>query len=66
MANTTKIMIIGVGDDGAEGLTKHAGDCIHAASVLVGSPGLLAKFPDFSGRKEVIGAVKHFFRWLVS
>ena len=49
-------MIIGVGDDGAEGLTKVARDCIHAASVLVGAPGLLAKFPDFTGRKEVIGA----------
>ena len=56
MANPTKIMIIGVGDDGAEGLTKVARDCIYAASVLVGAPGLLAKFPDFTGRKEVIGA----------
>ena len=56
MANTTKIMIIGVSDDGAEGLTKHAADCIHSARVLVGSPGLLAKFPNFSGRKEIIGS----------
>ena len=56
MAKPTKIIIIGVGDDGSEGLTKVARDCIHAASVLVGSPGLLAKFPDFTGRKEVIGA----------
>lgn len=56
MANTNKIMIIGVGDDGAEGLTKHAGECIQNASLLVGAPGLLAKFPDFAGRKEVIGS----------
>ena len=56
MAKTSKIMIIGVSDDGAEGLTKHAADCIQAASVLVGPAGLLAKFPDFVGRKEVIGA----------
>ena len=56
MAITSKIMIIGVGDDGAEGLTKHAADCIQAASVLVGSPSLLDKFPNFAGRKEIIGA----------
>ena len=56
MAITSKIMIIGVGDDGAEGLTKQAADCIQAANVLVGSPSLLAKFPNFAGRKEIIGA----------
>jgi precorrin-6Y C5,15-methyltransferase (decarboxylating) len=55
MPNTKKILIIGVGDDGAEGLTKQAADQIGAAEVLVGSATLLAKFPNFSGRKEVVG-----------
>jgi precorrin-6B C5,15-methyltransferase / cobalt-precorrin-6B C5,C15-methyltransferase len=55
MPSTKKILIIGVGDDGAEGLTKQAADQIGAAEVLVGSATLLAKFPNFSGRKEVVG-----------
>ena len=55
MANTNKIIIVGVSDDGAEGLTKQAADCIQGASVLVGTPGLLAKFPNFRGSKEIIG-----------
>jgi precorrin-6B C5,15-methyltransferase / cobalt-precorrin-6B C5,C15-methyltransferase len=56
MANPTKIMIIGVGDDGAEGLTKQAADTIQAAKTLVGTPNLLNKFPHFAGHKEVVGA----------
>ena len=55
MPNKKKILIIGVGDDGAEGLTKQAADQIGAAEVLVGSATLLAKFPHFSGRKEAVG-----------
>lgn len=55
MPNKKKILIIGVGDDGAEGLTKQAADQIGAAEVLVGSATLLAKFPNFFGRKEVVG-----------
>jgi len=55
MSNKKKILIIGVGDDGAEGLTKQAADQIGAAEVLVGSATLLAKFPHFSGRKEAVG-----------
>ncbi|MEI7462187.1 MAG: precorrin-6y C5,15-methyltransferase (decarboxylating) subunit CbiE [Pirellula sp.] len=55
MPNKKKILIIGVGDDGAEGLTKQAADQIGAAEVLVGSATLLAKFPNFSGRKEAVG-----------
>jgi precorrin-6B C5,15-methyltransferase / cobalt-precorrin-6B C5,C15-methyltransferase len=55
MPNSKKILIIGIGDDGAEGLTKQATECIQNAAVLVGSANLLAKFPDFSGRKETVG-----------
>jgi precorrin-6Y C5,15-methyltransferase (decarboxylating) len=56
MTNLAKIMIVGVGDDGAEGLTKQAADYINSASNLVGSASLLAKFPGFKGHKEVVGA----------
>ena len=49
-------MIIGVGDDGAEGLTKQAADHISSANTLVGASSLLAKFPNFKGQKEVVGA----------
>lgn len=55
MVNKAKILIIGVGDDGVEGLTKQAADYINAAATLVGSASLLAKFPNFAGRKEVVG-----------
>ena len=55
MQNKNKILIIGVGDDGAEGLTKQAADHIAAAALLVGSTALLAKFPNFRGRKEAVG-----------
>jgi len=55
MPNSGKILIVGVGDDGAEGLTKQASDCIASAELLVGSGSLLAKFPDFVGRKETVG-----------
>ncbi len=51
----SKILIIGIGDDGAEGLTKHATDAVHQAEVLVGSPSLLGKFPSYTGTKETIG-----------
>ncbi|MCU0717493.1 MAG: precorrin-6y C5,15-methyltransferase (decarboxylating) subunit CbiE [Pirellula sp.] len=52
---TNKIWIIGIGDDGAAGLTKQASDLIHSASLLVGSTLLLEKFPDFTGAKESVG-----------
>jgi precorrin-6Y C5,15-methyltransferase (decarboxylating) len=55
MSNKKKILIIGVGDDGAEGLTKQAADAVSNAEVLVGSAGLLSKFPLFSGMKEPVG-----------
>lgn len=50
-----RIIIVGIGDDGAPGLTQHAHELIHRASCLVGTANLLAKFPDYRGRKETIG-----------
>jgi precorrin-6B C5,15-methyltransferase / cobalt-precorrin-6B C5,C15-methyltransferase len=53
---TNRITIIGIGDDGAPGLTQHANALIHGASCLVGTASLLAKFLDYQGPKEAIGA----------
>ncbi|MBU6172478.1 MAG: precorrin-6y C5,15-methyltransferase (decarboxylating) subunit CbiE [Planctomycetes bacterium] len=53
---SNKIWIIGVGDDGAEGLTKQALDLVKSAKLLVGSQSLLAKFPDYHGVRESIGS----------
>jgi precorrin-6B C5,15-methyltransferase / cobalt-precorrin-6B C5,C15-methyltransferase len=55
MSNKKKILIVGVGDDGAEGLTKQASDAVSSAQTLVGSAGLLSKFPNFKGRVEIVG-----------
>ncbi len=52
---SNRIWIIGVGDDGASGLTKQATDLIEAAKLLVGPSPLLDRFPAYSGTKEVVG-----------
>jgi precorrin-6Y C5,15-methyltransferase (decarboxylating) len=51
-----KITIVGIGDDGAPGLTQQATDLIRRAPRLVGPASLLAKFPEFTGIQETIGA----------
>ncbi len=51
-----KIHIIGVGDDGAPGLTNHAAVILNDCERLVGSASLLERFPDFQGRKEPVGS----------
>lgn len=50
-----RIWIIGIGDDGAAGLTKQATEIVQSAELLVGSSALLEKFPSFQGKKEVVG-----------
>lgn len=52
---SNKIWIIGVGDDGSEGLTKQAAETIDSAALLVGSPSLLAKFTNFTGKTATVG-----------
>ncbi|WP_338540923.1 precorrin-6y C5,15-methyltransferase (decarboxylating) subunit CbiE [Paenibacillus tundrae] len=49
-----KIHIIGIGEDGAAGLTSECLDMIQAANVLVGGERLLQHFPAFAGEKLVI------------
>lgn len=54
--SNTKIHIIGIGDDGVPGLTKQALELIGQSRVLLGTANLLSKFPDYAGRREVIGS----------
>jgi len=51
-----RITIIGVGDDGAPGLTQHAVELIQQATCLIGPASLLSKFPNFAGPTESIGS----------
>lgn len=56
MPMESRIWIIGVGDDGAAGLTRQALDIVNSSEMLIGSVSLLDKFPSYPGRKEVVGA----------
>lgn len=49
------IYIIGIGDDGLEGLTNTAAERIRSASLVVGPNALLAKVKEIQGRKEAVG-----------
>ncbi len=51
-----RIQIIGIGDDGLEGLTKQALARLESADLLVGPSSLLDKCNHFSAVKEVVGA----------
>lgn len=51
-----RIWIIGVGDDGAAGLTRQALEIIDSSTLLIGSASLLDKFPGFTGKRETVGA----------
>ena len=51
-----KITIVGIGDDGAPGLTQHALDVICNAKRLMGSSSLLGRFPEFRGPTEILTA----------
>ncbi len=53
---TPRIQIIGIGDDGLEGLTKQALARIQAADLLVGPAFLLQKVQNTQATKEVIGS----------
>jgi len=51
-----KITIVGIGDDGAPGLTQIALEVIRNAKHLLGTSSLLAKFPEYQGPSEALGA----------
>lgn len=56
MADTEKVYIIGIGDDGFDGLTQASRHLIEQAGLLLGPAKTLAAMPSPTGRKIEIGA----------
>ena len=56
MATTEKIHIVGIGENGLDGLTALARDLIQHAQVLVGEPHALAAMPASAAERLVVGA----------
>ena len=55
MANSTKITIVGVGDDGSPGLSQQATEVIARATKLYGSTALLERFCNAAVDQQVLG-----------
>jgi precorrin-6Y C5,15-methyltransferase (decarboxylating) len=55
VANSTKITIVGVGDDGSPGLSQQATEVIARATKLYGSTALLERFCDAAVDQQVLG-----------
>ena len=53
---TSRIHIVGIGDDGFKGLTGHARQLIEQAEVLLGTSPLLRKIPATQAERIEIGA----------
>ena len=53
---TSRIHIVGIGDDGFQGLTGHAKELIEQAEVLLGTTPLLRKIPETDAERIEIGA----------
>lgn len=53
---TSRIYIVGIGDDGFQGLTGHARQLIEQAEVLLGTSPLLRKIPDTNAERIEIGS----------
>ena len=56
MASAQKIHIIGIGDDGLEGLTSGSRQLVEQAQLLVGAESLLSKVPSSSAQRVVVGS----------
>jgi precorrin-6B C5,15-methyltransferase / cobalt-precorrin-6B C5,C15-methyltransferase len=56
LASAQKIHIVGIGDDGLEGLTQSSRQLLENAQCLVGAETLLAKLPSLSVERIVVGA----------
>ena len=54
MASAAKVYIIGIGENGLDGLTAAARDLIRSAELLVGEAHELAQVPDFGAQRLVI------------
>ena len=55
MASTTKTHIIGIGDDGLDGLTAAARELIRQADLLVGPEHTLARLPALKAERLIVG-----------
>ncbi|HWB09225.1 MAG TPA: precorrin-6y C5,15-methyltransferase (decarboxylating) subunit CbiE [Pirellulales bacterium] len=55
MADAAKIHIIGIGDDGLDGLTSAARQLIERAELLVGAEHTLARLPKLSAERMLVG-----------
>ncbi|TWU30552.1 precorrin-6y C5,15-methyltransferase (decarboxylating) subunit CbiE [Novipirellula artificiosorum] len=53
---TARIQIVGIGDDGLDGLTGQARQLIDQAAVLVGPSALLDKMPNSEAERVVVGS----------
>jgi precorrin-6Y C5,15-methyltransferase (decarboxylating) len=53
---SSKIYIVGIGDDGLEGLTTSTRQLVERADVLVGAELLLNRLPSLSAQRIVVGA----------
>lgn len=56
LASGQTIQVIGIGDDGLDGLTPHAIARLEKADLLIGPPSLIDKCHRFQAKKEAIGA----------
>ncbi len=50
----SEVMVVGIGDDGAAGLTFDAREWVNHADLLIGGERQLAFFPDYKGERRVI------------
>ena len=55
MADAAKIHILGIGDDGLEGLTSAARQLIEQAELLIGAEHTLARLPKLRAERMVVG-----------
>src|SRR5688572_1444928 len=56
MATVEKVYIIGIGDDGVDGVTSLARQLIERASLLIGPGSLLSRVPAGRGERLAVGA----------
>jgi precorrin-6Y C5,15-methyltransferase (decarboxylating) len=63
---TARIHIVGIGDDGLDGLTGHARQLIDQAEVLISTPAMLSRIPDSSAQRiEVTGDLEELKQTIV-
>ena len=56
MSDAEKVYIIGIGDDGLEGVTSFARQIVQQASMLIGPSALLQRVPPGKAERLAVGA----------